>query len=154
MTRGAYARSPGTLEIRGRKVARLMRRLRVVAPWLEPSDESTRAYCELEIVGAQIFAAVAKMGGAIMRTTPDGQDLDVRKLVDAHRRNKLAQLAYAREFGLTPAARMMIRANGTHTPFDLPSAMIDGVIEVGESRARERAAKVKDEYDRNDDDRD
>src|SRR5258708_4824509 len=116
MTHGAYARSPGALEIRGRKVARLMRRLRVVAPWIEPSDESTaRAYCELEIVGAQIFAAVSKMGEAIIRTTPDGQDLDVRKLVDAHRRNKLAQLAYARELGLTPAARMMIRATGTHT---------------------------------------
>ena len=38
MTHRLYARSPSALEIRGRKVARLMRRLRVVAPWLEPSE--------------------------------------------------------------------------------------------------------------------
>ena len=48
---GYYARSPSALEIRGRKGSAVMRRLRVVAPWLEPSDESTaRAYCELEIL--------------------------------------------------------------------------------------------------------
>src|ERR1700724_2711861 len=65
----ALTHGPRALEIRGRKVARLMRRLRVVAPWIEPSDESTaRAYCELEFVGAHILAAVAKMGGPIMRT--------------------------------------------------------------------------------------
>ena len=99
----ALTHGPGALEIRGRKVARLMRRLRVVAPWIEPSDESTaRAYCELEIMGAQIFAALSKMGDAVVRTSKDGKDLEVRKLVDAHRTMKLAQLAYARELGLTP----------------------------------------------------
>ena len=148
MTHGLYARSPGALEIRGRKVARLMRRLRVVAPWLEPSDESTaRAYCELEIMGAQIFAALSKMGDAIVRTSKDGKDLEVRKLVDSHRTMKLAQLAYARELGLTPASRMMIQANGSRVALDLPSAMVDSVIEVGESRARDRAAKGKGEDD-------
>ena len=63
MKHGLYARSPSALEIRGRKVARLMRRLRVVAPWLEPSDESTaRAYCELEILSAAIFASLTVTG--------------------------------------------------------------------------------------------
>jgi len=115
LTHGLYARSPGALEVRGRKVARLMRRLRVVAPWIEPSDESTaRAYCELEIMGAQIFAALSKMDDAVVRTSKDGKDLEVRKLVDSHRTMKLAQLAYARELGLTPAARMAIKATGTH----------------------------------------
>jgi hypothetical protein len=81
------------------------------------------------------------MGGAIVRTTPDGQDLDVRRLVDAHQQNKLPQLAFARELGLTPAARMAIKANGTHAPFDLPAEMIANVNEVGVSRSREREAK-------------
>jgi phage terminase small subunit len=101
-----------------------MRRLRVVAPWIEPSDESTaRAYCELEIMGAQIFAALSKMGDSVVRTTTDGKDLDVRRLVDAHRQNKLAQLAFARELGLTPAARMAIKATGTHAAIDLAGQM-------------------------------
>jgi Phage terminase, small subunit len=153
LTHGLYARSPGALEIRGRKVARLMRRLRVVAPWIEPSDESTaRAYCELEIMGAQIFAALSKMGDAVVRNSKDGKDLEVRKLVDSHRTMKLAQLAYARELGLTPAARMAIEATGTHAALAYPSAMIDDVIEVAESRAREREAKAQtDDADTDDD---
>jgi terminase small subunit-like protein len=149
---GAYARSQSALEIRSRKVARLMRRLRVVAPWIEPSDEPTaRAYCELEIMGAQIFAALGKMGDSVVHTTADGKDLDVRRLVDAHRQMKLAQLAYGRELGLTPASRMAIKATRTHTPFDLPAEMIANVNEVGESRRRERDAKEQDraEYTEN-----
>jgi hypothetical protein len=55
---------------------------------------------------------------------------------------------------MTLAARMAIKATGTHAALDLPSATIDDVIEVGESRARERAAKAKDEDDGNGNDRD
>ena len=98
-------------------------------------------------MGAQIFAALSKMGDAVVRTSKDGKDLEVRKLVYSHRTMKLAQLAYARELGLTPASRMMIQANGSRVALDLPSAMVDSVIEVGESRARDRAAKDKGEDD-------
>lgn len=119
---GAYARSESALEIRGRKVARLMRRLRIVAPWLEPSDESTmRAYCELEILSASIFASLATTGTT--KITVDGKDVEVRRLVDAHRQMKQAQLAYARELGLTPLARAALKVAGSKAAFDLPSAM-------------------------------
>jgi phage terminase small subunit len=119
---GLYARSPSALAIRGRKVARLMRRLRDVAPWLEPSDESTaRAYCELEILSAAIFARLSQTGPT--RVTTDGKDLEVRRLVDAHRQMKQAQLAYARELGLTPLARAALKVAGSKAAFDLPSAM-------------------------------
>lgn len=122
LTHGLYARSPSALEIRGRKVARLMRRLRLVVPWLEPSDESTaRAYCELEILSAAIFASLTKTGTT--RVSADGKDLEVRALVDAHRQMKQAQLAYARELGLTPLARAALKVAGTRSAFDLPSAM-------------------------------
>jgi phage terminase small subunit len=124
LAHGLYARSHGALEIRARKVARLMRRLRIVAPWLEPSDESTaRAYCELEIMGAQIFAALSKMGDAVVRTSKDGKDLEVRRLVDSHRQMKMTQLAYARELGLTPLSRMALRATGTQAALDLAGQM-------------------------------
>jgi len=75
-----------------------MRRLRAVAPWLEPSDESTaRAYCELEILSAAIVARLCQMG--VTKLTKDGKDLSVRALVDSHRQMKQAQLSYARELG-------------------------------------------------------
>ena len=120
-----------------------MRRLRVVAPWLEPSDESTaRAFCELEILSAAIFARLSETGPT--KLTTDGRDLEVRRLVDAHRQMKQAQLAYARELGLTPLARTQLKLSSRGV-FDLPSAMIEQVTEIGESRAAERAAaKAKD----------
>jgi len=142
MKHGLYARSPSALEIRGRKVARLMRRLRVVAPWLEPSDESTaRAYCELEILSAAIFARLSETGPT--KLTIDGRDLEVRRLVDAHRQMKQAQLAYARELGLTPLARAQLKVAGSRSAFDLPLEMLKNVEEIGESRAAERAQRAK-----------
>ncbi len=135
---GAYARSPSALEVRGRKVARLMRRLRVVAPWLEPSDESTaRAYCELEILSASIFAKLVTTGTT--KLTADGKDLEVRRLVDAHRQMKIAMLGHARELGLTPLARAALKVAGSRSAFDLPSAMIESVEAIGASRAADRA---------------
>ena len=44
---------------------------------------------------------------------------------------------------MTPAARMAIKATGANAPFDLPAEMVATVNEVGESRARDRAAKVR-----------
>lgn len=118
-----------------------MRRLRVVAPWLEPSDESTaRAYCELEILSASIFARLSETGPT--KLTADGRDLEVRRLVDAHRQMKQAQLAYARELGLTPLSRTTLKL-GTRNVFDLPAAMIEQVTEIGESRAAERAVRAQ-----------
>ncbi len=113
------------MEIRARKVARLMRRLRAVAPWLEPSDEAAcRAYCELDYVGAVIFAAMAKTGeDGVLRTGTTG-DLEVRKLVEAHRTNRLAQLAYAKELGLTSASRIAIRATSDRIHTDLAARMV------------------------------
>ena len=122
MKHGLYARSLSALEIRGRKVARLMRRLRVVAPWLEPADESTaRAYCELEILSASIFASLTTLGAT--KVTTDGKDLRVRALVDTHRQMKQAMLGYARELGLTPLARAQLKVAGTRAAFDLPGSM-------------------------------
>jgi hypothetical protein len=142
LTHGLYARTPSALEIRGRKVARLMRRLRVVAHWLEPSDESTaRAYCELEILSAAIFARLSETGPT--KLTTDGKDLEVRALVDSHRQMKQAQLAYAKELGLTPLARAALKVAGSKSAWDLPAAMIESVNEIGASRAAERAERAK-----------
>ena len=42
---------------------------------------------------------------------------------------------------MTPAARMAIKASGTRAPFDLASAMVESVVEVGERRERQRAER-------------
>jgi len=139
---GLYAGSKSALEVRARKIARLMRRLRVVAPWLEPSDESTaRAYCELEILSAAIFARLSETGPT--KLTADGRDLEVRRLVDAHRQMKQVALAYARELGLTPLARAALKVAGSRSAFDLPAAMIETVNEIGASRAADRAQRAQ-----------
>jgi hypothetical protein len=94
-----------------------MRKLRVIAPWIEPSDEPVaRAYCELEIISAGIFAALTKIG------LLNGK-ADARQLVDVHRKLRLSALMHARELGLTPAARMAIKANGTKAALDIAAAM-------------------------------
>jgi hypothetical protein len=138
---GYYSRSPSALEIRARKVSRLMRKLRVIAPWIEPSDEPVaKAYCELEIISASIFAALTKLG-------PLNGKADARQLVDVHRKLRLTALAYARELGLSPASRMAIKANGTRSAFDLPAEMLKNVTDIGESRAAERAERAKESKD-------
>ncbi|HKN13398.1 MAG TPA: P27 family phage terminase small subunit [Candidatus Binatus sp.] len=141
LTHGLYAGSKSALEIRARKIARMMRRLRVVADWLSPADESTaRAYCELEILSASIFARLTETG--VTKLTADGRDLEVRALVDAHRRMKQTQLAYANALGLTPLARTQLKL-GSRDVTDISAAVIANVMEIGESRAAERAQRAK-----------
>jgi hypothetical protein len=119
---GAYDRSKTALTIRRDKTQRLARRIRLLCPWIEDSDvPALRAYCELEIVGAALFAGIVQVG-AITRVD-DGRDAGARRLVEDHRKNRLAASALAKELGLTPAARMAIKANGTRAAFDLASAM-------------------------------
>ena len=50
---------------------------------------------------------------------------------------KLAQLQYETAFGMTPRSRAQLKLSTTRAALDLRSAMIDDVIEVGESRKRE-----------------
>jgi len=85
--------------------------------WLEPSDmPAARAWAELETLGANVFAELAVNGV----TNTEGEP---RRLLTELRQLRQAQLAYARELGMTPAARMAINANGTRAALDLAAAM-------------------------------
>lgn len=46
-----------------------------------------------------------------------------RDLLNVFRLLRQSQLAYARELGMTPAARVAIKANGTRAALDLAAAM-------------------------------
>jgi hypothetical protein len=100
-----------------RKVQRLVERLRGVMPWLEQSDlPACRAWAELEILSTTVFAELHRNG--ILNT--EGEP---RRLLGEFRQLRQAQLAFERELGMTPAARMAIKANGTRAAFDLAAAM-------------------------------
>jgi hypothetical protein len=114
-----YVRALPGLRLRDKKVERLARKVRVVMPWLEPSDfPAVRAWAELEYLSGQVYATLRAMGVINSATEP-------RRLLSEFRQLRQAQLAYARELGMTPAARMAIKATGAHSPFDLPAAMVN-----------------------------
>lgn len=115
------------MKLRHRRIRRLVEKMRVTMIWLEPSDlPAARAWAELEILGANVFAELAANGV----TNPQGEP---RRLLTELRQLRQAQLAYARELGMTPAARMAIKANGTRAAVDLAAAMAS----VGEQEVEE-----------------
>ena len=97
---GLRVRAAAGRQLRDRRVRRLARKVFGVLPWLEPSDEpAVRAWCELEILAANVVSDLLTRGHA------NDESGEPRRLLDEYRRLKLAQLAYARELGMTPAAR-------------------------------------------------
>jgi hypothetical protein len=60
---GLYLKSADGLRIRHRKVRRLVQKMRILMPWLEPSDiPCARAWAELELLGANVFAELITNG--------------------------------------------------------------------------------------------
>ncbi len=140
---GAYARSKTALKIRADKTRRLMRKLRDVCPWLKESDLPVlRAYCELEVIGASLFAGVMEAGAI---TSAGKSDVAARRLVEDHRKNRLAAARLASDLGLTPLARRAIESGSRGAVFDLAGAfaaedVAERAIAVAEERQKERDA--------------
>lgn len=101
-THGLYAARSG-LALRARRVRRLVARMFNVMPWLDEVDRpAARGWAELEIIAAQVFTDLDTKG----ITSDKGEP---RRLLAEYRQLKQAQLAYERELGMTPAARMSLR---------------------------------------------
>lgn len=116
---GLYVKAPNGIRLRSRKVQRLVERLRTVMPWLEQSDlPACRAWAELEILSTTVFAELHRNG--ILNT--EGEP---RRLISEFRQLRQTQLAFERELGMTPAARMAIKVNGTRAALDLAKAFAD-----------------------------
>jgi hypothetical protein len=59
LSSGLYVRAAPGLRLRDKKVERLVRKMRMVMHWLEPSDFATcRACAELEILAGQVYATL------------------------------------------------------------------------------------------------
>jgi len=110
---GLYVKSASGMRVRDRRVRRLVERMRTEMPWLEASDlPACRAWAELEILGAHAFSEL--LGAGLL----NGEG-EPRRLLSDFRQLRQVQLAYARELGMTPAARIAIKATGTRATLDL-----------------------------------
>jgi hypothetical protein len=120
---GLYVRARPGLKLRDKKVERLARKMRAVMPWLEPCDlPACRAWAEMEYLCGQVYAVLASSGVF----TPSGEEhpkIMTRRLLNDYRMLRQTQATFANALGMTPAARMAIRASGTRAAFDLASAM-------------------------------
>jgi hypothetical protein len=122
---GLYVRSASGLKLRDRKVQRLVRAMRVAMPWLEEADIPTcRAWAQLEILADIAYAMLTRIG-----IISNNIKCEPRRLLTDYRQLRQAQLSYARELGMTPAARMAIKASGTRAALDLPGAMASTDVE-------------------------
>lgn len=107
---------------RDQRVRRLTRKVRNLMPWLEDSDgPAVKAWAELEVLAAIAYANLREAG----ILTPDGEP---RAMLDSYQRLRKAQLAFERELGMTPSARMTLKASGKRT-LDLVGAMDAEVVE-------------------------
>jgi hypothetical protein len=130
-THGAYAKSPTAMQIRAHKVQRLVMKMRNALPYLTEADiPACRAWAEMELISVSLFAAIMSAGAV---RDADG-DVFARRVVDDHRKVKLAQLAFERELGMTPMARAQLRATDRGNPggMDLVAMMAAGDAETVE----------------------
>jgi phage terminase small subunit len=107
ITHGGYVKAPAGLRQRDGRVRRALAHLRKLAPWLKPSDlPMARSHCEMEILAKDMFADIRANG----RVCTDEQgNVRSRGIVSEYRNLKRVSLAYARELGLTPAARKQFK---------------------------------------------
>jgi hypothetical protein len=105
-TKGLYVALKRGVAVRGRRVYRLLGRMRTLCPWLAESDgPACRAWAEMEISAAVIYGRLRYEGAVTSAGEP-------RRLLGEYRSIRAAQLSIARELGLTPAARKTLASTG------------------------------------------
>lgn len=135
---GLYVKSASGLKLRDRKVQKLVRVMRVAMPWLEEADiPACRAWAQLEILADIAYAMLQRLSIVSDKYEP-------RRLLTDYRQLRQTQLSYARDLGMTPAARMAIKASGTKATLDLPAQMArrDDEEIVPDDDADERPAGI------------
>lgn len=116
VTHGLYVRAANARGRRDLRVRRLVYRMRCAMPWIEDADvPACRGWAELEILSSTVFAEIKRVGVI-------GKDDEPRRLLGDYRQLRLAQLAYERELGMTPASRQALRASGNKPALDLVAA--------------------------------
>lgn len=136
---GLYVRAPNGSHVRAKRVERLARKMRRVMEWLQPADEpACRAWAELEHLSEIIYSSLCQHGVF-------NRNGEARRLLDDYRKLRGTQLLYANALGMSPAARIAIKADATQVALDLAAAMVapsnggDSALS-GDSDARESSA--------------
>lgn len=133
------------LRVRAERVRRMVERIRKAHPHLASKrfDDALRSFCELEILSQTIFAWLMKL------QVVNGEG-EPRRLLDEHRRMKLAALEYGKQLGLTPAS-VVGMTGGDPNGDDLAAMCAKHVndepedAEVVETRAKEAITTVEPE---------
>ena len=106
---GLYARTGSALQLRTRRVRRLVNRVFDALPWLTPADAPTvRSWAELEVIGSACFT-ILEAGG--VTSGMKDRDPTPRRLLTDYVRLKGLQLRYEEALGMTPAARASLRVD-------------------------------------------
>jgi hypothetical protein len=114
---GVYVKSKNGRRLRDRTVRRLTEKMRAHMPWLEDSDLPVcRSWAELEILSIRVYGELREHG--LLNSTGDG-----RKLLDTYRSLRHTQLRFARELGMTPAARIAMQTNSRNMDVDIEAAL-------------------------------
>ena len=110
---GGYLRSRDGKRLQSLRVQRLAERMASGMPWITDADwPALLAYCQLELVGWMLFRDIEERG-----VSAKGSGDEPRRLLGELRATRAAQLRYAAELGLTPAARASLGltvASGEH----------------------------------------
>jgi hypothetical protein len=121
---GLYVKGANGRRLRDQRVRRLVQKMREAMTWIDDADlPACRAWAEFEILSSIVFAELRK-GGVVNKGG------EARRLLNDYRLLRQTQLAYERELGMTPAARMAIKVNGTRAAFDLPGEMARAATET------------------------
>jgi hypothetical protein len=83
-----------------------------------------RGFAQFQILSEEVYA-ILRTAGVI------NGDLEPRRLLDEFRKLKIAQLAYARELCMTPAAYAALKLNSDNSAFDLAAV---AALDISEQR--------------------
>jgi hypothetical protein len=102
---------------RDQRVRRLSRRARKLLPWIEEADgPAVKAWAELEVLASLTYDRLRSEGILNSEGEP-------KTLLESYQRLRKTQLSFEKELGMTPAARMALKANSRKSDFDLAAAM-------------------------------
>jgi phage terminase small subunit len=117
LTHGLFVKSKNGGKFRELTVRRLTQKMRARMPWLEDSDLPVyRAWAKLEVLSTRLYAELRERG----LINSKGES---RQLLNHDRTMRQTQLGFARELGMTPAARIAMQTNSRNMDVDIEAAL-------------------------------
>ncbi len=131
--RGLSIRVKHDARVRDQRVRLIVWKLRRICPWINDSDVPTcRAWAQLNLMADLCYARLKNEGF----TTDSGEP---KRLMAEYRALRSAELQYARELGLTPAARRQMAGLGEEgTDLAAAFAALNAAAEQSEPKRVDR----------------